>query len=222
MPVWLFICVFFGLGTSVSVYLHFLQHGVINPLHIVLSFFLLINILICLWEMCLFFRIDHIKARNNGFDQTTPAGRIQPTVSLFTDKITFSNIVSPTFWSEVWAAYSVYDGSYADKRTFGFAADIGNGFFTLIPTLIFHTGMTYHVLPANVLGIIGLVIFYQMFYLTGLYWVSFFVNGRHKRLNRAELLTFIVGTNAPWFIVPALGLYAAITLIMNNSYALLL
>ena len=221
MPVWLYLGIVFILGGVIPPYFFYLEHGSVSVLYCALSFFLFINLVICLWELCLFFRMDDIMLRNAKFDQDTPEERIKPTVELFTAKISISNIVSPTFWSGVWAAYSVYDGSYADRRTFGFAGDIGNGFITLIPTLLLHVGITYEIMPANMLGILALIIFYQMFYLTFLYWVSFFVNKRHQRLARKELLMFIIGTNAPWFVVPAFGIYTAITLILTNSYSIL-
>ena len=221
MPVWLYLGFVFTAGAVAPPYLHYIEHGAFSLTYFILSFFLVINLVICLWEMCLFFRIDHIIQRHAGFSQETPEERIKPTIELFTAKITPRNIVSPTFWSDVWAAYSVYDGSYADKRTFGFAGDIGNGFFTFIPTLILHIGITYEIMPARYLGILALIIFYQMLYLTTLYWVSFFVNKRHKRLVNSELIGFIWGTNIPWFIVPLFGIYTAINLILSNSYAIL-
>ena len=221
MPVWIFLGIIFTIGAVVPPYLHTIEHGAFSPLYGLLSFFLVINLVICLWELCLFFRMDNIIQRNAGFKQDSPEDRIKPTIALFTARVTPANAFSPLFWSEVWAAYSVYDGSYADRRTFGFAGDIGNGFATLIPTLILHIGMTYEIMPANILGMLALVVFYQMFYLTFLYWVSFFVNKRHQRLVGKELLMFIIGTNAPWFVVPAIGLYTAVTLILTNNYSIL-
>ena len=43
---------------------------------------------------------------------------------------------SPTRWADVWATYTLFDGSYTDRRTFGFNANIANGFVTPVPTLI--------------------------------------------------------------------------------------
>ena len=47
-------------------------------------------------------------------------------------------ILSPTLWADVWATYSLLDGSFSDRRTFGFNADVVNGFFTPVPTLILY------------------------------------------------------------------------------------
>lgn len=221
MPVWLFLTLFFGVGAVLPPWLHHQAHGGFSWTYFILSFFLVINLLICFWEICLFLRIDHIKARNATIAQDTPAGRLQPSIDFFNMKVTPGNVFSPTLWSEVWTSYSVYDGSYADRRTFGFGADVGNGFVTLIPTLTLHAGMTWQIMDARYLGILMLIVFYQMLYMTSMYWASFFINRRQQRLQRHEMLGFIWGTNCPWAIVPAYGLYVAVTLILTDNYAIL-
>jgi hypothetical protein len=45
-----------------------------------------------------------------------------------------------------------------------FWIDTGNGHVTLLPTILFAMGMTWDVLPARVLGTLGIVYFWQMFY----------------------------------------------------------
>ena len=37
----------------------------------------------------------------------------------------------------MWASYAVFDPSYANRQSFGFFIDVGNGLTTLAPTLIF-------------------------------------------------------------------------------------
>ena len=113
----------------------------------------------------------------------------------------------------------MFDGSYADRRTFGFAIDIGNGMSTLIPSLLLHIGFTYQFLPAQIIGIIALLFFYQVTYGTMLYWVSFIVNKRYKLISFKENMMYIVGTNVPWVIFGLIGIYASIRLILENSYA---
>ena len=48
----------------------------------------------------------------------------------------------------MWAFYTLYDGSYTDRRTYGFNIDIANGFFTLVPTLVLYAAFTVAFLPA--------------------------------------------------------------------------
>lgn len=112
----------------------------------------------------------------------------------------------------------MFDGSYADRKTFGFAIDIGNGMSTLIPCLILHFAFTYQVFPAQIIGIIALLFFYQVTYGTLLYWVSFLLNKRHKLISFNENMLYIVGTNVPWVIFGLIGIYASIMMIIDNNY----
>ena len=95
---------------------------------------------------------------------------------------------------QLWSCYSAFDASYADKQSFGYLIDVGNGFSTLIPTLLFAAGMTVQPagaastvlgsfpLPtwasARTLGVLGFLFFYQMFYGTVVYAFSFILNKR--------------------------------------------
>ena len=87
-------------------------------------------------------------------------------------------------WLVVWvggsviAHYAIWDPSYADRKSFGFAADVGNGFVTLVPSLILFFGITFPILPPVVLGLIGAFIFYQKFYCTTLYFFTYLFNRR--------------------------------------------
>jgi hypothetical protein len=41
---------------------------------------------------------------------------------------------------------------------------VGNGFVTLLPTILFTLGLTVELMPARVLGMLGLLLNYQMLY----------------------------------------------------------
>ncbi|MCC7517302.1 MAG: hypothetical protein IT470_08195 [Pseudomonadales bacterium] len=221
LPVWLIAGIAIAALTVISILLSALVYGNINALHCALSLFLSINLLICYWEMCLFFCRDYIEERHvywkNFRDET---GRT-PAVVFLTQSIALKNVFNNQIWADVWATYSLYDGSYADRRTFGFNADIGNGFATLLPTIIFHLGITVPLLPPMWLGILGIMIFWVWIYNTSLYWVSFFVVGRHKLISRTENLIYIAGTNAPWVLFSIVGLYVSIRITLDNSLAII-
>ena len=61
-------------------------------------------------------------------------------------------------------SYSLMDDSYSDTKSFGFWIDTGNGFITFIPTALFWVGMTYDIMDARLLGVMGLIFNYQMWY----------------------------------------------------------
>ncbi|CAA0079671.1 Uncharacterised protein [BD1-7 clade bacterium] len=204
-------------GASFS--LHYLMHEKLTLTYTLVAFFLCLNLLICFWEICLFLRIDFIAERNAVYTRDHLDDKNTPVNDFMMRKVPISKALSPTVWAEIWATYSQFDGSYADRRTFGFAADIGNGFWTLIPGLIFHIGLSVHFLEARVLGLIGLLMFYQMTYMTALYWVSFIVNKRYERLKFSENMIYILGTNAPWFIFGLYCMWVCLQMMMTNSYA---
>ena len=90
---------------------------------------------------------------------------------------------SPTVWADAWATYAQYDDSYADRGSFGFNVDIGNGFVTPVPTLFLYASYTFDFLPSLYAGILGAMVFWQWIYATSLYCVSFFVAERHTRIS---------------------------------------
>ena len=213
------ISLFLTIGTALTFGLHFLIQGHLNWVYMVVGFFLVLNLMICFWELCLFKHIDHIKQRYDLHMANHADNKSQPVMDFMNAGVTRENIFSMKFWSETWSTYALFDGSYADKRTYGFAIDIGNGMSTLIPSLIVHIGLTIHFLPATGLGIIALLLFYQMTYGTVLYWISFVVNKRYRQISFGENMMYIVGTNAPWFIFGVVGIYSAIRLILDNNYS---
>ena len=59
------------------------------------------------------------------------------------------------------------------------------------------------------------------YYVTSLYWVSFFVAHRQARITRGEMFAYIGVPNAVWVFMPAFGLYVSIRLILEGSYGVL-
>lgn len=202
-----------------SVYQHQQVLGHVNLNYLIVIFFLSLNMIICLWEICLFARIDLITQKNADYQKRFPDDKNRPVIDFLSSKVTLSNVFSANYWSDVWATYSLFDGSYADKRTLGFNLDVGNGTWTLIPCLILHFGFTYHFLPANIIGMIALCFFYQVSYCTALYWFAFYNVGRHRLISANENLIYIIGTNCPWFLFGIYGIYVSVRLILDNSFA---
>lgn len=219
MRVSTFISLFLVIVSAFTFVTHYSVHGMLNATYIVVAFFLVLNLLICFWELCLFFCIDHIKSRYDQHLDEFTENKSQAVIDFMNSRVTLQNVFSMKFWSETWSSYALFDGSYADKRTYGFAIDIGNGMSTLIPSLVVHVGLTFHFLPANILGIVALLLFYQMTYGTVLYWISFIVNKRYRLISLNENMMYIVGTNAPWFIFGVVGMYSSIRMILDNNFS---
>lgn len=217
LPAWLVAGAIIAVFTLTGILVSALVYGNVNALHCALSLFLSINLLICFWEMCLFFCRDYIEERHEYWKAFREETGKTPAVVFLLSQTSLRELFNMRFWSDVWATYSLYDGSYADRRTFGFNADIGNGFATLIPTVVFHIGITVPLLPPMWLGILGIMIFWVWVYNTTLYWVSFLVVGRYKLISLSDNLIYIAGTNAPWVMFSLLGLYASIQMVLSNS-----
>jgi hypothetical protein len=82
--------------------------------------------------------------------------------------------------------------------------------------------MTFNLVPPRVLGIVGIIIFWQMFYGTAVYFFQFFNNDRHRGHSVRDVLLFVGVSNLLWLIFPLLGLYTSVRLILEGSYAVFL
>jgi hypothetical protein len=217
LPVWVWLTLWLLVWVGGSVLLHYAVHGVVNGWQVALAVFLAINILICVWEISLFYRIGDIERWHH--EPRATSGR--PSGTVYLARVTLRELASTHLWARIWSEYAFYDPSYADRKSFGFAADVGNGFWTLVPSLVFFFCMTLPVLPPVVLGLIGAFIFYQKLYCTSLYFCMYFFNRRHVGHRLAPLIGIVGGTNGIWIVFPAIGLYVCIRLILEGRFELL-
>ena len=197
------------------------SYGDLNVIHGLLSLFFSINLLVCYWEACLFLKRDYIETRADYWRKRQLETGRTPAGEFLTTKVPWREVWSPTRWADVWATYSLFDGSYSDRRTFGFNADIANGFVTPVPTLILYAAYTVDFLPAVVAGILGVMMFWQWTYATSVYWASFFVARRQRHVTRGDLYTYIGAPNAFWVLNGLLGLYVSARLILDGNYSIL-
>ena len=217
LPVWCWLSIWLGVSVGGSVAAHYALHGVVNGWQVALAFFLAVNILICVWEISLYYRIGDIERWHR--EPRATSGR--PSGTVYLARVSFRDLASTQLWARIWSEYALYDPSYADRRSFGFAGDVGNGFVTLVPSLVFFFGMTVSILPPIILGLIGAFIFYQKFYCTCLYFFTFILNRRYEGHRPTALLAVVGGTNGVWIVFPAIGLYVCIRLILENRFDLL-
>jgi hypothetical protein len=210
------------IGTVFHTWLHQRVHGVYNLTQIGLAFFLVINVMIAWWEIALFFCQDQIHAEYEATKEAYRGRELTRVAEIFMRPVPLLKVLAPCQWTEIWSGYSLFDPGYSDRRSFGYNIDVGNGFTTLVPAVIFAFGMTFELMPARVLGIIGVIIFWQMFYGTAVYFFQFFNNGRHHGHSARDLLLFVGISNSMWFVFPVWGLYASIQMILDGSYGIFL
>ena len=210
------------LDTAAPVVLHHQQHGVANVHQMGLAFFFWLNAIIAFWEICLFFRIELIEEQYARFKEEYRGRELDRVKDFFSSKVTIGGIFRLSTWAEVWSSYAVFDESYADRKSYGYFIDVGNGFSTLVPSLVCAYGMTFHVLPARAFGIVAILLCYQMWYGTLVYFGSFLRNRRYRGHRLSNLALFVGLSNGIWFTFPLWGMWAAVRLIYEDSYAVFL
>ncbi|MGI9591352.1 MAG: hypothetical protein ACR2P8_08290 [Myxococcota bacterium] len=217
LPVWSWLTIWMVVFVGGPVAAHAAMHGVVNGWQLALSFFLAINLLICIWEISLWHRIRDIR---RWFHMPIGDGD-RPRGNLYTMRISPREFWSTRLWARTWLGYTHWDDGYADPKSCGFAIDVGNGFSTLIPSVLFLIGMTFPIFSPAVLGIVGLLIFYQKFYGTCLYFFQYLYNRRYRGRPLSGVLGVVGGTNGLWFVFPAFGLYVCVRLILENRFDIL-
>lgn len=129
-------------GFGIPVYFHYQQLKVFNGFHIALSFFLALNLLIALWEITLGLHISKIEKEHLELTVTYKSNHFAAVIAFFVYPLSLSELFSFSFWTKVWSTYSLYDPSYCNRQSFGFFIDVGNGWSTLLPTLLAMLTMT--------------------------------------------------------------------------------
>jgi|TARA_B100001540_G_C15547247_1_gene524178 hypothetical protein len=191
------------------VYYHREVHGVVNPTHCALTLFNAVNVLICLWEHALFLHRDRIRKHHAALKKRHGDRTLPSPLCLF-ERITPRQALSYEYWSVIWSTYSLLDPSYANQTSFGFWIDTGNGVVTLAPTLLLSVGATWDLanysplgLSNRALGVLGVVINYQMLYGTVLYFGNYCLNAYYRKTAGPHVATVVVA-NAIWIAFPAM------------------
>ncbi len=221
MPVGLFAVLVVAILTLAGIGARYWARRDFDIVHALLILFFSINLAICYWEVCLLLRRDYIERRADYWRARQRETGRSAAVEFLVGRVPLRRILSSTVWADVWATYSQYDGSYADRRTYGYNVDIANGFVTPVPTLILYAAFTFDFLPSVVAGIIGAMMFWQLTYATSVYWVSFFGANRQARIGRRDMYIYIWALNCPWVLFALLGLYVSIRLIVDGDYGVL-
>jgi len=205
---------------AAALYYHRQKYNSINCYYAALAFFLPLNTLIGVWEISLGLNINHIYQEYQAFNKKYGNNKFNSVIDFFNYSVSWHELISLKFWSRVWSTYSLYDPSYSNKESFGFFVDVGNGWTTTIPSILFLYCMTYDVtfVTAQTLGLIGLLKFYQELYGTCIYFLSFILNERYKDKSITEIVLFVALTNGLWFVFPIIGMIVSYHFIVNDSY----
>ncbi|NKX88696.1 hypothetical protein [Nocardia coubleae] len=220
LRVWMVVTVFVVVGAAVPIGLHIERFG-LDIGQVVLVAFTWVNVMIALWEISMNLRIALIERQHEEYVAEYRGRELDRVVDFLTARIRVREIVHPSTWAQVWSSYSLFDPAYANRKSFGFWVDSGNGYVTLIPSLLFIYGLTFDIMPARALGIMGLLVFWMMFYGTLVYYAAYFFNKEYVGHTRRNLVIFIGGTNSLWIFAPVWGMVVSVVLIETNSFAFL-
>lgn len=221
LRVWQAVVLFVVLGVIPPIALRVGYFGSASPTFIAIVAFTWINFMIALWEIAMHVRIRLIERQSAQFLHEYSGNELRRVLEFFNARITLRDVFKPDTWAEVWSSYSLFDSAYADSRSFGFWVDSGNGFSTIIPSLVFIYGLALQVLDPRILGILGIIIFWQMLYGTVIYFWAYIYRRQYVGHKLSNLIAFIAGANGLWMIFPIWALWVCGTLIMEQSYAVI-
>ena len=220
-PALAYVVAYIVLFSGGLVYGHWQLHGSLSPTQIALSVFNAVNAWICFCEIALYLHAQQIQRDQKGLHAKWGLGRLPPLSELFLfEWVPPSAMLSTTFWSKMWSTYAQLDTSYVETSSFGFCVDVGNGFSTIVPSVLYSAAMTYPILSPRWLGMIGLVMYYQELYGTLVYYFQYFYNGRPEAAKSSAAIVWgvVVPANALWVLLPLLGIWASGRLILDDSF----
>lgn len=221
LRVWMVTLAFFLIGFVGLIGWRIAIFGHASALFIALIVFSWINIVITAWEVAMHVQIDLIERQYAHYRENYDGREFDRVVDLFNSPIAFTEIFSTRTWAEIWSTYALFDDAYANRRSFGFWIDTGNGFFTLLPSLVVVYGLTTQAFAPRVLGMISLVLFWQVFYGTLIYFLAYLHSGQHKKHKLGHLLLLVGCTNGIWFTIPVAGMVVSVIMILSGSYDVL-
>jgi hypothetical protein len=123
-------------------------------------------------------------------------------------------------WVQMWSTYSLWDPSYQNDESFGFFVDVGNGWSTLLPCVVWNATILHPSCMEDysiVIGFIGTAVYWQILYGTIIYWLSYGWNRRYEGKPSVEVVLFVGLTNGIWFVFPGVALYASYTILATRS-----
>jgi len=217
-PVWSLVAGLVVAGTLIPVALMSLVRGAPSVHFWATAFFFSVNGLIAFWELALYRYADAIRDEYEASVERTRGRELAHIFEFFGRRVATRDVFTLKPWASVWSAYAVMDPAYADKKSFGFAIDIGNGFSTLLPSLLVPIAIAFEWLPARWLGIVVVLFSWQMFYGTLLYFTSFVINRRYEGHRLLDLFVFVGLSNLVWTTFPVWTGALGIWMILQDGY----
>jgi hypothetical protein len=189
-----------------------------NPIIILMLFFNNLNILIAMCEIILGLRIQTIK--DDYKENMKKYDGKEWKCGLDFLLMPLPNPICSKSWSKMWSTYAVYDPSYQNNESFGFFIDVGNGWSTIPPCLLWNYAMAYpNSCSALLVGCVGIASYWQVCYGTIIYLLSYMWNKRYQGKSVLENLGFVGFANMLWFWFPLIGIYASVCILKDGNFS---
>lgn len=208
------ICLWLAATTGGALFL--LPYDKSNAIVVSLLFFNNLNILIAICEIALGVHIQFIQKDYRRMKEEFRGREMDAVLEYLL--LPLPNPFDLQAWSRMWSTYALYDPSYQNQESFGFFIDVGNGFTTIPPCLLWNYAMAY---PSSIspllVGVVGIASYWQVFYGTVIYFLSFFFNKRYRGRSWVEVAGFVGFTNSIWFFFPIIAIYAAVCILRDKN-----
>lgn len=195
-----------------------------NAVALSILFFNNLNILIAFCEIALGNHIRFIQKDYLERKKMYQGKEWKAAFQYLTMPLSLSTLFSGEKWAIMWSTYSLWDPSYQNQESFGFFIDVGNGWSTIPPCLLWNAAILF---PTQVqaswqyawllVGVLGCASYWQVLYGALIYFLSFFFNKRHVGRPLAEVLGFVGVANGIWVIFPVFALYAAVIILRDQD-----
>jgi len=186
-----------------------------------LTLFNAVNVLICLWEMSLFLYQSEVqKTYRRLKKRVEKTGKDLPQPLCLFEKIRFRDAVSLKHWHVIWSTYALLDPSYVQTQSWGFWVDTGNGFVTIVPTILMTVGATYDLseygITPLVYGLIGLIFNYQMMYGTVIYFSNYAYQRYYERASFGSKMV-VLFANVIWIVFPVWWMKVCLEIVKDGG-----
>lgn len=139
-----------------------------------------------------------------------------------------STLFSAKTWSKMWSTYALWDPSYQNQESFGFFIDVGNGWSTIPPCVLWNIAIVCPALLESSfgsnaylwVGVLGCCSYWQILYGTIIYFLSFIFNKRYETRPIVEVCGFVGIANGIWFIFPIIALYASVVILKHQDFSI--
>lgn len=204
----------------------------INGLGLSILFFNNLNLLVAFCEIALGRHIAFIKHHYQVLRERYGGLAISNNERLaafayLTAPLSLTSLFDGQEWAVMWSTYSLWDPSYQNDESFGFFIDVGNGWSTIVPCLLWNVAICCpHHFDAHSnsnssfalwVGFIGAMSYWQVLYGTIIYLLSYVWNRRYVGRPWQEVLGFVGCANGIWLVFPVLALYASFQILETRD-----